>query len=35
MFPLAPCLCVTREEIDELLTRVDAVIDGLDRRFAR
>ena len=33
IFFLAPSLCVTRDEVDELITRVDAVIGALDRRF--
>jgi adenosylmethionine-8-amino-7-oxononanoate aminotransferase len=33
VFFLAPSLCVTRDEVDELITRVDAMIGDLDRRF--
>jgi adenosylmethionine-8-amino-7-oxononanoate aminotransferase len=33
IFPLAPSLCVTYEEIDNLITRLDAVFSGLDRRL--
>jgi adenosylmethionine-8-amino-7-oxononanoate aminotransferase len=30
---LAPSLCVTREDVDELVDRVDAVLEGLDRHL--
>jgi adenosylmethionine-8-amino-7-oxononanoate aminotransferase len=33
VFLLAPSLCVTRGEIDELIARVDAVLGGLDSQF--
>jgi adenosylmethionine-8-amino-7-oxononanoate aminotransferase len=33
IFPLAPSLCVTCGEIDDLLARLDAVLSGLDRRL--
>ena len=33
IFPLAPSLCVTYQEIDELMTRLDAVLSGLTRRL--
>ena len=33
IFPLAPSLCVTYGEVDDLLARVDAVLSGLDRRL--
>ena len=33
IFPLAPSLCVTCEEVDDMLARLDAVLTGLDRRL--
>jgi adenosylmethionine-8-amino-7-oxononanoate aminotransferase len=33
IFPLAPSLCVTRGEVDELIERVDAVLGDLDRQL--
>ena len=33
VFLLAPSLCVKQGEVDELMERVDAVLDGLDRHL--